>query len=80
MIKRRWGNWWLKYNFVFSSALDVGLALSGSIISFVYNTLVPLSTGGGTKFSTIRQVTRARHGQTYLQKGPLILIAGVNLL
>ena len=34
MIKRRWGNWWLKYNFVLSCALDVGLALSGIIIFF----------------------------------------------
>lgn len=33
-IKKRWGNWWLKYNFVLSCALDVGLALSGIIIFF----------------------------------------------
>lgn len=31
-IKRRYGNWWLKYNFVLSSALDVGTALSGIVI------------------------------------------------
>lgn len=31
-IKKRWGNWWLKYNFVLSCALDVGVALSGIII------------------------------------------------
>jgi hypothetical protein len=33
-IKRRWGNWWLKYNFVLSCALDVGVALCGIIIFF----------------------------------------------
>lgn len=33
-IKKRWGKWWLKYNFVLSSALDVGVALSGIIIFF----------------------------------------------
>lgn len=33
-IKKRWGSWWLKYNFVLSCALDVGLALSGIIIFF----------------------------------------------
>ncbi|EGV65397.1 hypothetical protein PSN45_002438 [Yamadazyma tenuis] len=31
-IKRKWGNWWLKYNFVLSCALDIGVALSGVII------------------------------------------------
>lgn len=33
-IKERWGKWWLKYNFVLSCALDVGVALSGIIIFF----------------------------------------------
>lgn len=33
-IKKRWGNWWLKYNFVLSCALDVGVALCGIIIFF----------------------------------------------
>lgn len=34
LIKKRWGKWWLKYNFVLSCALDVGLALSGIVIFF----------------------------------------------
>ncbi|QPG76695.1 hypothetical protein FOA43_004089 [Brettanomyces nanus] len=33
-IKKRWGNWWMKYNFVLSCALDVGVAVSGIIIFF----------------------------------------------
>ncbi|CAH6719914.1 oligopeptide transporter 1 [[Candida] jaroonii] len=33
-IKKRWGNWWLKYNFVLSCALDIGVALSGIFIFF----------------------------------------------
>lgn len=34
IIKKRYGDWWLKYNFVLSSALDVGTALSGIVIFF----------------------------------------------
>lgn len=33
-IKRRWFNWWAKYNYSLSSGLDIGLAL-GSLIIFL---------------------------------------------
>ncbi|GMG26164.1 unnamed protein product [Ambrosiozyma monospora] len=33
-IRHRWGQWWLKYNFVLSCAMDVGVALAGIIIFF----------------------------------------------
>lgn len=34
LIKKKWSAWWLKYNFVLSCALDVGVAISGIVIFF----------------------------------------------
>lgn len=32
LIKRRWFNWWAKYNYTLSAGLDVGLAVSTTVI------------------------------------------------
>lgn len=32
LIKRRWFNWWAKYNYTLSAGLDVGMAVSAAVI------------------------------------------------
>jgi hypothetical protein len=72
-IRRRWGGWWLTYNYITAAALDSGLIIATIMIFFIITlpgVAVPQWWGNTTVFQTLDAMSLAirkmvAHGDTF---------------